>query len=198
MAIHTPTRRIPTRRYVAERESQSNGVEEKRFASTNLPGNPESGIVEKVESETPGTTSIASTPGTGDCVWDSPLPSSHHLRQFPNDVALTPFTPPSAYGARPDSTPASQARKSLLGQSVEEGTASDTVATLHAKYCAKPDLLAHANLEEDYFFEPKKLIRNLTKELQASEFQFPMAFYRTKLTQLRSHRSQRCHRPAAI
>jgi hypothetical protein len=170
MAIHTPTRRIPTRRYVAERESQSNGVEEKRFASTNLPGNLESRIVKEVESETPGTDSTASTPDTVNSVWDSPLPSSHHLRQSSSHVALTPLTPQSAYGSSPDSDPAFHARKDFLEQSVKEKTASDTVATLHAKLCAKPDLLAHANLEEDYFFEPKKLIRNLTKELQASEF----------------------------
>jgi hypothetical protein len=187
MAVHTPTRRIRIRQYVAEREVQSDGVEEKRLTSTNLPGNLESSVVKETESGTPGTASTASSPGTGDEIWDSPLPSSHHLHQSPSDVPLTPLTPPSVNAASPYSIPAPQSLKDLLKQSVDAGAASDTVETIHAQFCAKPDLLGHTDLEEDYFFEPKKLIRNLTKELQASEFQFPIAVCRTKLTRLRSH-----------
>jgi hypothetical protein len=52
---------------------------------------------------------------------------------------------------------------------VEEGAARDAVATLDASYCAKTNLRIDATQDDDYFFKPQKLIRNLTKELQASE-----------------------------
>lgn len=204
MAIHTPTRSPRTRQYVKELKSQAESVQDKPLAINNLPDNVEFGLVKEVESEilgtfdmddhpvikseTPlllsptGTASTASSPGIGNDVWDSPLPSSRHLGQYRSNVALTPLTPPSADGASPDSTPAPKARKAVSVKSVEEGAARNAVATLHAKYCAKTDLPVDTTLEEDYFFKPQKLIRNLTKELQASELQCPLASYQAKLT----------------
>jgi hypothetical protein len=204
MAIRTPSRRPRPCQYVKELESQAESVQNKRLASTNHSDNVEFGLIKEVKSEilgtfdmddhpvfkpeTPlllsptGTASTASSPGTGNDIWDSPLPSSRHLGQYRSNVELTPLTPPSADGAFPDSTPAPKACKAVSVKSVEEGAAGDAVATLHAEYCAKTDLPVDATLEEDYFFKPQKLIRNMTKEFQASELQCPLASYQAKLT----------------
>ncbi|OAG07516.1 DUF1766-domain-containing protein [Paraphaeosphaeria sporulosa] len=189
MATHTPNRSIQNRQYVVKIEAQPNSVQEKSLASTNLPRNVELGPVNDLESgllgifnvddhsdvnsETPlplpstGTASTASSPGTIDDIWDSPLPSSHHLSPTCSDVTLTPLTPPSAHYVSPDSSPAPRAYKALPVKCVEEGGARDALATLNASHCAKTNLGIDPTQDEDYFFKPQKLIRNLTKELQA-------------------------------
>jgi hypothetical protein len=191
MAVHTPTRRPRTRQHVEELEAQAKSAQGKRIASTHLPGSADSGLVEVAEagllgtsdiedhpdikSESPlllspsGTSSTAPSPGTGSSIWDSPLPSSHHLSQSYSHGASTPLTPPSSDGASPDSTPAPKARKAILVKTVEEGKARDAVATLNANYRAKTILSVDATLDDDCEFKPQKLIRNLTKELLASE-----------------------------
>jgi hypothetical protein len=79
------------------------------------------------------------------------------------------LTPPSSDGASPDSTPAPKALKAVLVKTVEEGKARDAVATLDTNYRAKTILSVDATLDDDCEFKPQKLIRNLTKELLASE-----------------------------
>jgi hypothetical protein len=191
MAVHTPTRRPRTRQYVKELEAKAKGAQEKRIATTNLPGNVESGPVEVVETGSSstfdidyrldiksephlllsptGTASNTSSPGAGNDIWDSPLPSSHYLSQYRSNVSSTPLTPPSLDDASPDSTPAPKARKAVLAKSIDPGKPRDAVTTLYAKHCAKADSTVDPTLNEDYFFKPQKLIRNLTKELLASK-----------------------------
>jgi hypothetical protein len=54
-------------------------------------------------------------------------------------------------------------------EGVEKGAGRDALATLNTSYCAKTNVRIDTTQDEDYFFKPQKLFRNLTKELQASE-----------------------------
>jgi hypothetical protein len=168
MAVHTPSRRIRTCQHV-DHQSEIKSNSPLLLSPT-------------------GTVSTASSPGTNDDIWGSPLPSSHHRSSAYSDVTLTPLTPLSACDASPDSTPVSRAYKTSLVECVEEGVARDAVATLNASYLAETNLRIDATQNEDYFFKPPKLIRNLTKELQASELQYPLTSCRAKLIHPRQSR----------
>lgn len=217
MAIQTPTRRIRTRQYVRMLEAQSISVEEKSPASTSIPRsgtsacNVESAPVEDVKSkpfgtihveshfdiksETPllvspiGTASTASSPGIGNDIWDSPVPSNYCLGVTGRNNVLSPLTPLSAHDASLDSTPAPEARKELLAKSVKYEASRNTVATLDTDCGAERNLQIDIAQDEDYFFKPQKLIRNLTKELKASELWYLIALYRAKLTYSRQSRT---------
>ena len=191
MAINIPNSNIRICQYVVKIEAQPNSVQEKSLTSTGLPSNAKSEPVDGPESkllrtfnvndhsginpESPlvvsptGTASTASSPGTADDIWDSPLPSSHHLSSACSNVALTPLTPQSAHYASPDSTPAPRAYKAFPVKCVEERAAKDALANLNASPCAKTNSRIDATQDEDYFSKPQKLIRNLTKQLEASE-----------------------------
>jgi hypothetical protein len=197
MAFHTPNRGIKTCQYAVKIETQRNRVQEKLLSRTSVSRNVELRPANDLESEfldtfnvddhsdiiseTPlplsstGTASKASSPGITDDIWDSPLPSSHDLNSAFSNVTLTPLTPLtplSAHCASPDSTPAPRACKAfpVKGvEGVEKGAGRDALATLNTSYCAKTNVRIDTTQDEDCFFKPQKLFRNLTKELQASE-----------------------------
>ncbi|KAH7068931.1 meiotically up-regulated gene 113-domain-containing protein [Paraphoma chrysanthemicola] len=114
-----------------------------------------------------GTSSTASSPGIANDIWDSPVPPNHYLSETRRNNALTPLTPASVHGVSLDYTPAPKARKALLLKSVEDGAERDEAATVNADHGAETKLSIDSTQNEDYFFKPQKLIRNLTKELKA-------------------------------
>lgn len=191
MVFHTPNRGIQTCQYAVKIETQRNSVQEKLLSRTSVSRNVELRPVNDLESEfldtfnvddhsdinseTPlplsstGTASKASSPGITDDIWDSSLPASYDLNSAFSNVTLTPLTPLSAHCASPDSTPAPRARKAFPVKGIEKGAGRDALATLNTSYCAKTNVRIDTTQDEDYFFKPQKLFRNLTKELQASE-----------------------------
>ncbi|KAH7088983.1 T5orf172 domain-containing protein [Paraphoma chrysanthemicola] len=195
MSMQTPTGTIRTRQYARMLKALSDSVEEKSVAGNQAPhsctsnrnvqlspaedAKPIPSGMYSVEDrsdttlDTPvlvsptGTSSTASSPGIADDIWDSPVPPNHYLSGTRRNNALTPLTPPSVHGVSLDYTPVPKARKALLPKSVEDGAERDEAATLKVDHGAETKPCIDSAQNEDYFFKPQKLIRNLTKELKA-------------------------------
>jgi hypothetical protein len=132
------------------------------------------------ESETPlilsptGTASTASTPDASSHVWDTPQ-STHQLNAKSQDFVLTPLTPP---------TTCDRPAKRISIHAIEHVAATETLTTSNVKLSGEDDRCIEKSQDEDYFFKPKKLIRNLTKELQASKPQQLRTIVRAQLRSL--------------
>lgn len=96
--------------------------------------------------------SAAPSPGTSSDVWDTPeTPIHRDAKRIKNEV-LTPLTPPTPYGG-------SAEEASVLDKLIKSATRGDDEQEGRQKI----------EIEDEDDFQPKKLIRNLTKVLQARE-----------------------------
>lgn len=111
-----------------------------------------------------GTISSTSSPGVSNDTWDSPETPSHHPVAGSRIETQTPLTPPttSNLSAKRGFIP-SPPSSPLTFLTKQTTTARKVLACMPGLAGAKDGL---TELDD---FKPKKLIRSLTKELQASE-----------------------------
>jgi hypothetical protein len=106
-----------------------------------------------------GTASTASSPGTYDVIWDSSTPSHLQNSEMPSDSVFTPSTP-------------STLTRRVTGSRAEQQIVATGTPVLCEDSCTRQTSSRMKNLqEEDYFFKPVKLFRNLTDKLHASKSQ---------------------------
>lgn len=111
----------------------------------------------------------ASASSAGMDMWDSPRTPS----QCPDKMSMigvwTPFTLPTTHDVSAEQTPAPEATK------IPPKKAGKSTAPIDTAISCTSDLGEKKHqkkaLQGDVYFQPKKLIRNMTKELQASELQ---------------------------
>jgi hypothetical protein len=111
-----------------------------------------------------GTASTASSPGAINYDWDTPESTDHYRKTTSGDLVSTPLTPP---------TTCERPAKKRLMNTIKHVATTGITTTSNISPSEEADEDVERLQDEDYFFKPKKLIRNLTKELQASESQQP-------------------------
>lgn len=142
------------------------------------------------------TVSAASSPGASNDIWDSPETPSHQPIGKSGTEVLTPLTPPMTYDVSVEQTPIPTAPRSLLTTVIKDATIFGKEAARIARSGDEDEWKEHI-LGGDYF-QPKRLSRNLTKDLQASKSQDPKGTRRTKLRHIASRGSQCYSRPSAL
>lgn len=115
------------------------------------------------------TVSTASSPGLSDKDWDILETPSYRPVTKSKFEPQTPLTPPSTYkDVYKEDTSIFVSRLSFSPPLADQRMETGKMEVLMSHAEVKTGGMWVAN--EDYF-QPKKLIRNLTKELQASKFQ---------------------------
>lgn len=115
-----------------------------------------------------GTAFTATSPeGVGD-VWDSPDTTQYYSNGTPKSEAVSPITPPTAYTALDEESPVPKASKVLRAVVATSVSRTHTVVGLQSSPGRSENDGPEQLSAEDYF-KPKKLFRNLTKDLQASK-----------------------------
>ena len=112
--------------------------------------------------------SAPSSPGAGSDIWDSPeTPSNKTVGESAIEV-FTPLTPPTTYQVSVEHTSITKAHGSLL---TDNAVISDEIKAL-IPYAGDDEDEQRAGIQDEGYFKPKKLIRNLTKELQARKSRY--------------------------
>jgi hypothetical protein len=112
--------------------------------------------------------SSASSPGAENDLWGTPETPLLRPGRTPTTEVLTPLTPLTTYDEDNEQSPIPKATKSLRTRGIRRAVATDTVASRTASVDIEKE-----DLEADDYFQPKKVVRNLTKELRASKSQSP-------------------------
>ncbi|CAO2654510.1 Nn.00g112430.m01.CDS01 [Neocucurbitaria sp. VM-36] len=102
--------------------------------------------------------SPASSPGTSNDVWDSPETPIHQNAKRIKQEVLTPLTPPTPYSGSAGQASMSEASESLLAKFLNRTIAGEGKSNIKEA--------VEEAYDEGGNFQSKKLIRNLTKELQ--------------------------------
>lgn len=111
-----------------------------------------------------GSSSAASSPGAKDDIWDTQETPLRRSPRLLDRKDWTPLTPPTSYEAQP--------KKSFFGKATESPLAL-TVTKTSSSARTTTSILDEAELEntldDEEDFKPRKLFRNCTDDLNASE-----------------------------
>jgi hypothetical protein len=122
------------------------------------------------------TASTVSSPGDDNDTWDSPDRTREHSDGTLKSEASSPIAPPTVYEVLDKQTPVSKALKVVQASAVKIGSNTHAVVQIQTRSRKKENEKLEQIQSEDYSFKPRKLIRNLTKELQASKAYDPTLY----------------------